>query len=133
MNICNKNWIRTFEFVGNPNKLEPKILVNLGTIRLSASAKGRNFQNVKLRLDLVKIWSFYSHSDFTWNPILVNSISPKMSFLAILDTELWILVNVGLESCSNLLKSKFRTSKIAKNDIFELFDFTKIGFHVKPE
>ena len=26
-----------------------------------------------------------------------------------------ILVNSGLESCSNLLKSKFRTSKIAKN------------------
>ena len=32
---------------------------------------------------------------------------------------LWILVNLVLESCSNLLKSKFRTSKIAKNDILD--------------
>ena len=38
----------------------------------------KNFQNVKLRLDFVDIWSFYRHSDFTWNPILVNSNGPKM-------------------------------------------------------
>ena len=29
--------------------------------------------------------------------------------------------------------SKFRGSEIAKNDIFGLFEFTKIGFHVKSE
>ena len=45
----------------------------------------RNFQNVKLRLDFVEIWSFYCHSDFLWNPISANSYSPKMSFLAILE------------------------------------------------
>ena len=56
----------------------------------------------------------------------------KNVFLAILETlNLEILVNLGLESCSNLLKSKFRTSKIAKNDIFGPFEFAKIGFHVK--
>ena len=49
------------------------------------------------------------------------------------DSELWIWVNLGLESCSNLLKSKFRTSKIAMNDFFGLFEFAKIGFHVKSE
>ena len=49
------------------------------------------------------------------------------------DSELWILVNLGLESCSNLLKSKFRTSKIVKINIFGPFVFTKIGFHVKSE
>ena len=36
------------------------------------------------------------------------------------------LVGLGLESCSYLLKSKFRTSKIAKNDIFGLFECTKM-------
>ena len=49
------------------------------------------------------------------------------------DAELWLLVNLGLESCSNLLKSKLRTSRIAKNDIFGLFELTKIWFHVKSE
>ena len=52
----------------------------------------RNFQNVKLRLDFVEIWSFYRHSDFTWNQILLISNGPKMSFLAILETvnlEFW--------------------------------------------
>ena len=34
------------------------------------------FQNVKLKLDFVEIWSFYRHSDFTWNQILANSNSP---------------------------------------------------------
>ena len=49
------------------------------------------------------------------------------------DTELWILVNLGLESCSNLQKSKFRTSKIGKNNIFGPFEFAKIRFHVTSE
>ena len=45
----------------------------------------RNFENVKLRLDFVEIWSFYRLCDFTWNQILVNSNSPKKSFLTILE------------------------------------------------
>ena len=45
----------------------------------------RSFQNVKLRVDFVEIWSFYSHSYFTWNQILVNSNGPKMLFLPILE------------------------------------------------
>ena len=49
------------------------------------------------------------------------------------DFELWILVNLGLERCTNLLKSKFRVSKIVKNDIFGPFELAKIGFHVKSE
>ena len=57
----------------------------------------RNFQNVKLRLDFVKIWWFYCPSDFTGNQILANSNSPKLSFLAFL--EALNLVNLGLESC----------------------------------
>ena len=52
-----------------------------------------------------------------------------MSFLAILGT--LNFGNLSLERCSNLLKWKFRTSKIAKNDIFGLFEFTKIWFHIK--
>ena len=42
------------------------------------------------------------------------------------DFELWILVNLGLENCYNLLKYKFRTSKIAKIDISGLFEFPKM-------
>ena len=43
-------------------------------------------QDVKLRLDFVDIWSFYHHSDFTWNQILANWNGPKMSFIAISET-----------------------------------------------
>ena len=52
----------------------------------------RNFQKVKLRLNFIEIWSFYCHSNFTWNTVLANSKGPKMSFLAILETlnfEFW--------------------------------------------
>ena len=52
---------------------------------LHFSLCSRNFQNVKLRLDFVEIWSFYRHSDFTWNHILGNSNSPKMLILTILE------------------------------------------------
>ena len=94
----------------------------------------RNFKNVKLWLDFAEVWWFYCHSDFAWNQILAISNGTKMSFLAILETlNFEFLVNLGLESCSNLLKSKFRTSKIAKNDSFGLYELTKIWFHVKSE
>ena len=46
----------------------------------------RNFQNVKLVLDFVDIWSFYHLSDLTWNPILAHLNGDKMWFLAILET-----------------------------------------------
>ena len=91
-----------------------------------------NFQNVKLRLDSVEIWSFYRHSDFSWYQILVDSIGPKVSFLAISEAlNFEFLVNLGIESCSNLRKSKLRISKIATNDIFWPFEFA--WFHVKSE
>ena len=48
----------------------------IGTINSEYSALcSRNFQNVKLRLEFVEVWSFYRHSDFGWNHILVNSNS----------------------------------------------------------
>ena len=48
-------------------------------------------------------WWFYSNSDFTWNQIFASSNSPKMSFLAILETLNFefFKVNLELESCSN--------------------------------
>ena len=49
------------------------------------------------------------------------------------DSVFWVLVNLGLESSSNLLKHKFRPFKIVKINIFGLFEFAKIGFHVKSE
>ena len=48
----------------------------------------RNFQNVKLRLDFVEIQSFYRHQNFTQNEIWRIQTIQKMSFVAILDTEL---------------------------------------------
>ena len=59
--------------------------------------------------------------------------SKNVIFGNLRDSELWIWINVELESCSNLLKWKFRTSRIAKNDISRLFDHTKIWFHIKLE
>ena len=43
--------------------------INLDIISHSNSLCSRHFQNVKLRLDFVEIWSFYHYSDFTWNQI----------------------------------------------------------------
>ena len=73
-----------------------------------------------------------------WNLIIVPSLqfyvkysfgefkrSKNVIFGNFGDSELLILVNLGLESCSNLLKSKFRTFKIAKKDIFGPFEFAK--------
>ena len=94
----------------------------------------RNFQNVKLRLDFVDIWWFYSHSNFY---VKSNFGEFKWSKNVLFDhfrpSELWNLVNLGLESCSNLLKSKLKSSRIIKNDIFGPFEFAKIGFHVNSE
>ena len=49
------------------------------------------------------------------------------------DSELWIWENLGFESCSNVLKIKIHTSKMAKNDIFGPFEFAEIWFHVKSD
>ena len=104
---------------------------------LFASSKNalcsRNFQNVKLRLDFVEIRSFYRHSYFTWNPTLANSNGPKMLLLPILE-----VLNFDISKFEQLSSPKFTkiqssVSKIAKNYIFGLFEFTKIGFHVKSE
>ena len=48
--------------------------------------------------------------------------SKNVIFENLRDSKLWILVHLALESCFNLLKSKFRESKIAKNDIFWPFE-----------
>ena len=94
----------------------------------------RNFQNVKLRLDLVEIWSFYRISDFTWNQLLVNSNGPKMLILAILEVLNFDFSKFEQLSSSKFTKnSKFKVSEIIQNDIFGPFEFTKIWFHVKSE
>ena len=68
----------------------------------------RNFLNVKLRFDFVEVWWFSCHSDFTWNPIWVNSIGPKMSFLAILDSEFWIFSKFGTWKLLQFTKTKIQ-------------------------
>ena len=47
----------------------------------------RNFQIVKLRLDFVEIWSFYCHSDFTWNPFRGIRTVQKCYFWQVLEFE----------------------------------------------
>ena len=49
------------------------------------------------------------------------------------DTELKIFGKFGTWMLLKLLKSNFRTSKMVKNDIFWVFEFAKIWFHVNSE
>ena len=58
----------------------------------------------------------------------------KIAIFANLETlNFEFLANLVPEKCSNLLESKFRTSKIAKNDNFWLFEVAKIWFRAKSE
>ena len=66
---------------------------------------------------------FYVKSNFGKFKLSKNVIFGKFR-----DSELWILANLGLESCSNLPKSKFRTSKIGKNDILNHLNLPKFDF-----
>ena len=59
---------------------------------------------------------FYEKSNFGELKRSINVIFGNFR-----DSRLWTLVNLGLKSCSNLLKSKFRPSKVVKNYIFWTF------------
>ena len=84
----------------------------------------RNFQNVKLRLDFVEIWSFYLHSDFTWNPILANSNGPKILILTILKGLNFYFSKFELLSRPKFTKnSKFRVLNCQK------WHFWTVGIH----
>ena len=64
--------------------------------------------------------------------MLVNSYGPKISFWAILEVLNFEFSKFEQLPSSKFTKnSKFRVSKIAKNDIFGLFDYAKIFFQVK--
>ena len=75
---------------------------NPGYLSRSNLLCSRNFKNVKLRPAIVEIWSFYRHSDFTWNQILGNSNSQKMLILTILE-----VLNFDLSKFEQLLSLKF--------------------------
>ena len=47
------------------SNLEAEILGEFCIFIFPLSLCSRKFQNVKLRLDFVQIWSFYRHSNFT--------------------------------------------------------------------
>ena len=49
------------------------------------------------------------------------------------DTELWILVNSRLESCSDLLKIKIQNLWNCLKNIFGPVEFAKMWFHAKLE
>ena len=82
-------------------------------VRVTLSLCSRNFQNVKLRLDFVKIWSFYHHSDFAWNHLLVYSYGPKMLILAILE-----VLNFDFSKFEQLSSTKF--TKIQSSEALNL-------------
>ena len=73
-------------------------------------------------MDFVEIWSFYRHFDFTWKTNFGEVKRSKNVFLATLE-----VLDLDFSKFEQLLSpkftkiSKFRVSKIAKNDIFGLF------------
>ena len=81
----------------------------------------RNFQNVKLRLDVVGTWLFYWHSNFTWNQFLVNSYRPKISFLGILE-----VLNFNFSKFEQLSNPKF-----TKFQSLESLNLLKMTFLVR--
>ena len=104
------------------------------TLRTDKTLWSKNFQNVKLRLDFVEIWSFYCHSDFMWNRILVNSNGPKILFLAIFEVlNFHFVIFEHLSSPKFIKNSNFRVSKIAKNDIFWTVWIHPNSIHVNSE
>ena len=56
-----------------------------------------------------------------------------MSFSAILEVMILILVNLSNFQVPNLTKIQNSAFEITKNDIFRPFEFTKIWFHVISE
>ena len=95
----------------------------------SASLCSRNFQNVKLRLDFVEIWSFNRHSDFTSNQILVNSNGPNMSFLVLLE-----FLNFDFSIFEQLSSTKFtkipssQSLKLPKMTLLDRLNSPKFDF-----
>ena len=64
-----------------------------------------------------------------WNQILANSDGPKMLILAILEVLNFDYSKFEQLSSTKFTKnSKFRVSKIAKDDIFGLFEFAIFDF-----
>ena len=88
-------------------------LFNFEALKVSFSVSvalcSRNFQNVKLRLDFVEMWSFYRHSNFMWKPILAFLNGPKMSFLAILETLKFEFLVLSICQVPNLPKFKLQS------------------------
>ena len=78
-------------------------------------------------------------NNFTATPILREikfwwfHTVQKCHFWQFRQSELWNLVNLGLKVVQIYQKSKFRTAKIGKNNIFGPFELGKIRFHVKSE
>ena len=89
----------------------------------------KNFQNVKWRLDFVEIWSFYCHSDFMWNQILVNSNGPKMLILTILEVLNFDFSNFEQFSSPKFTKnSKSESLKLPKMTFLDRLNSPKFDF-----
>ena len=88
-----------------------------------------NFQNVQLRLHGVGILQSYCYSNFTWNQIFGKIRISINELITVLETLYFRFYSFSaFENCTNLQKSKFRPSKIAKNPIFDRFNSPKLDF-----
>ena len=83
------------------------------TLLLRIALCSWKFQNVKLRIDYVEVWSFYRNTDFTWNLSLVNSNHPKLLFLPILE-----VLNFDFSKSEQLSSPKL--AKIQSSESLEL-------------
>ena len=112
------------------------LLLNLDLLPIMESPyyNIQNFQNEKLRLDYVEIWSFLPPLWFyvkSYFGQFKRSKSVILVFLEVLNFDFSKFEQ--LSSPKFTKNSKFRVSKIAINDIFRPFEFTKTGFHVESE
>ena len=87
-----------------------------------------------MTLSLFKFDHFTATLILCETKFMANSNVPKILILTILKVLNFDFSKFEHHSSPKFTKnSKFRVSKNAKNDIFGLYDFTKIEFHVKSE
>ena len=111
-----------------------------GILENSSVSKKQENQCKRITM-LQKLWKCEVKAWLCWNLVILLPLSfyvksnlgkfkpsKNVIFGSFRDSELWHLVNLGLESCSNSLKSKFRISKIAKNDILDSLHLPKLDF-----
>ena len=132
--IAAKRYFSWFDF-----SRSEKVEIELATLYFTMKTEIHYTMLKKLSKCKVKVWlswdliillplRFYMKSNFGEFKQSKNVIFDNFR-----DFELWILVNLGLERCSHLLKIKIQNLWNCQNNIFGLFEFAKTWFHAKSE